>query len=110
MVALERDLEPIPPSPRVSADAIPPAARRVGVSPRQVFVAILIGSLFLACFASRDLPSWSERLGDGRFGTAAQRLAAEWDDTMARLGLTHPHEVLRQGVQRMLDLRWTGGD
>jgi|SRR5579884_1060623 len=106
MVAIERDLAPAP-APTTTADAIPLSARRVGASARQVFALTLIGTLFLAFFASRDLPSWGERLGDDPFGAAAQHALAQWDDAMARLGLTRPHETLRQTVRRLLDLRWT---
>jgi hypothetical protein len=107
MVAIEQELPPaVAPAPAVTADAIPLAARRVGASSRQVLAVTLIGTLFLAFFASRDLPSWSERLGDGPAGAALQRFAAEWDDTMATLGLTAMHETLRRTVRRLLDVEW----
>jgi hypothetical protein len=107
MVAIERDL-PGASAASITADAIPLSARRVGASARQVFAVTVIGTLFLAFFASRDLPSWSERLGDGPFGAAVQRAAAEWDDAMASLGLTRPHEALRATVRRLLDVEWAG--
>jgi hypothetical protein len=89
-----------------SADAIPLKLRRTGGSPRQVFAITLIGTLVLAVFASRDLPSWTERLGDGRGAQTAQSLAAEWDDAMAKLGLVRPHEALRLAIRRLLDWQW----
>lgn len=108
MVALERELrEPIPPAPSpVTADAIPLALRRGGASAGQVLALTFVGVLALAVFASRDLPSWSERLGDGPAGLAAQKLATEWDDEMASLGLTRPHEALRDLIRRLLDAQW----
>jgi hypothetical protein len=105
MVAIEQDL-PGAATPSIAADAIPLSARRVGASARQVFAVTVIGTLFLAFFASRDLPSWSERLGDGPIGVTAQRAAVEWDDAMATLGLTRPHEVLRATVRRLLEIEW----
>jgi len=109
MVAIEQPLLPEEREPPpVSADAIPPAARRVGASPRQVFALTAIGTVFLALFASRDLPSWSERLADLPFGPAMQRAAAEWDEAMAALGLTRPHQILRRTMRNLLDQQWGG--
>jgi hypothetical protein len=108
MVALERELhEPLPPAPStITADAIPLALRRRGVSVRQVLALTFFGVLTLALFASRDLPSWSERLGDGPVGMKLQALATQWDDAMASLGLTRPHEALRDLIRRCLDAQW----
>jgi hypothetical protein len=89
-----------------SADAIPVKLRRRGGSPRQVFAITLIGTLVLAVFASRDLPTWTERLGDGRVAQTAQSLAAEWDGAMAKLTLVRPHEGLRLAIRRLLDWQW----
>ena len=105
MVALEREL--VQPTPStISADAIPLELRRRGGTPRQVFGMTVIGTIVLALFASRDLASWTERLGDGPAALTAQTLAAEWDDRMAALGLTTPHEALRDGLRRVLDWQW----
>ena len=107
MVALERELrEPLPPAVRTTADAIPLALRRRGVAARQVLGMTFVGIFALAMLASRDLPSWSERLGDGPAGLAAQRLAAHWDDAMANFGLTRPHEALRDLIGRMREAQW----
>ena len=62
--------------------------------------------LALALFASRDLPSWTERLGDGPVAERVQALAAEWDRAMAALGLAAPHEDLRSAIRRLLDWQW----
>ena len=105
MVALEREIVETPPS-TISADAIPLKLRRRGGTPRQVFAITLIGTLMLALFASRDLASWTERLGDGPAALVAQKVAATWDDHMAALGLTRPHELLRDGFRRLLDWQW----
>ncbi len=104
MVVAEPKLPVI--SAPLSADAIPLALRRRGGSPRQVLALTLIGSLALAVFASRDLSSWLDRMGGGPLLTPVQHAAATWDDTMATLGLTHPHEALRSTIRRLLDGEW----
>jgi hypothetical protein len=108
MVALERELrEPLAPAPSTTtADAIPLALRRQGASPLQVLAIAFIGILVLALFASRDLPSWVGGLGDGPLIERAQPLATKWDDAMASIGLTRPHEALRGLVRRLLDAQW----
>src|SRR5213592_3150252 len=105
MVALERELSP-PAVPTISADAIPLRLRRRGGSPRQVLTITVVGTIVLALFASRDLAGWTELLGDTPAVLAAQKIAAEWDQDMAALGLTRPHEALRDGLRRMLDASW----
>ena len=105
MVALERELSP-PTIAAISADAIPLRLRRRGGTPRQVLAMTLVGTLILAVFASPDLAGWTERLGDGPVGLAAQNVAVEWDKAMARLGLAKPHRVLRETIRRLLDEQW----
>ena len=90
------------------ADAIPPRLRRTGGSPRQVLAMCVIGTLALGLFASRDLPSWAERFADAPGAPTLQRLAGQWDDAMARLGLTRPHETLRAALARLLEQGWGG--
>ena len=104
MVAVESEL---PRSVSPSADAIPRALRRSGGSPRQVLAASLVGTVVLALFASRDLPSWAERLGDGPAAHTAQHLAADWDRAMAGLGLVRPHEALRRAIGQLRDWQWS---
>lgn len=104
MVAIERELPPV--ATPASPDAIPLKLRRGGGSARQVFWLTLIGAIVLAVFASRDLTSWLNRLGDGPILAPLQHVAAEWDDAMARLGLVGPHEVLRLAIRRLLDWEW----
>ena len=108
MVALERELTDRSPTvvAPTTADAIPLALRRRGASARQVLAMTFVGMLALALFASRDLPSWSERLGDGPTGLAAQKMAARWDEAMASLGLTRPHVILRDLIRSLLDAQW----
>ena len=105
MVALERELSQ-PAVPTISADAIPLKLRRNGGTPRQVFGLTIAGTIMLALFASRDLASWTERLGDSPAILTAQKVAAAWDERMAALGLTRPHETLRDSLRRLLDLQW----
>ena len=53
-VAVERELSETPaPAPLTTADAIPPALRRRGGTPRQVLALTVVGILALALFASR---------------------------------------------------------
>ena len=104
MVAVERELTPTATTP--SADAIPLKLRRGGGTARQVFWLTLIGAIVLAVFASRDLTSWLNRLGDGPILSPLQHAAANWDDAMATLGLTSPHDALRLVIRRLLDWEW----
>ena len=107
MVAVERELSETPaPAPLTTADAIPPALRRRGGTPRQVLALTVVGILALALFASRDLPSWTERPGDGPVAERLQALATEWDRAMERLGLVEPHEALRRTIHHLLDWEW----
>jgi hypothetical protein len=104
VVAVEHPLRDADAAP--SADAIPPRLRRGGGSARQVFALVLIGTLVLAVFASHDLSTWLDRLGDGRLLLPLQQAAAEWDGAMTRLGLAGPAEALRLAVRRLLDWEW----
>jgi hypothetical protein len=108
MVALERELrEPSPPAAStITADAIPLALRRRGASARQVLALTFLGVLTLSFFGSGDLPSWVGCLGRGPLIDRAQALATQWDDTMASLGLSRPHEALRALIRRLLDAQW----
>jgi len=104
MVAVERELPVVAEPP--SADAIPLTLRRRGGSSRQVLAIGLIGAVVLAMFASRDLVSWLDRVGDGPMLRPVQQAAAAWDRAVDRLGLTRPHEALRDAVRRLLDAPW----
>ena len=104
MVAVEQELPVAASVP--TADAIPLALRRRGGSPRQVLALTLVGSLALAVFASRDLSSWLDRMGHGPILAPLQHAATNWDDTMAVLGLTRPHEALRGAIGDLLDWKW----
>jgi hypothetical protein len=87
-------------------DAIPPESRRRGITQRLVLVACLVGALTVALFASRDMPGWAERLGDTALDHRLRDIAGAWDETMERLGLTAPHDRLRDAMQRALDWQW----
>src|SRR5213592_374767 len=104
MAAIEGELSPAATSP--SADAIPLKLRRGGGTARQVFALVPIGAIVLALFASRDLTSWLNRLGDGPILAPLQHAAAEWDDAMTTLGLVQPHEALRLAIHCLLDWQW----
>ncbi len=106
------DGEPTGPTASVdatpSADAIPLRLQRRGGSPRQVFAITLIGALVLAVFASHDLSTWLDRLGGGPILEPMQRVAAQWDGAIDRLGLARPHEALRLAIRGLLDWQWPG--
>ena len=104
MVAVEREAPVAVVAP--SADAIPLALRRRGGTPRQVFALAMVGTLVLAVFASHDLVSWLDRLGNGPVLAPLQRAAAQWDAAMSRLGLTRPAEMLRDQMRQALDDGW----
>jgi hypothetical protein len=104
MVAVENELAPV--AIATTADAIPLGLRRRGGTPRQVFVLTLIGTLVLALFASCDLSSWLDRMGEGKLLAPLQHAAAEWDGAMSRLGLTRPNEALHLAIRRALDWEW----
>ena len=107
MVAVERELsETTAPASATTADAIPLALRRRGGTPRQVLALTVVGVLALALFASRDLPSWTERLGDGPVAERVQAVAAEWDNAMTAIGLVELHEALRTTIRHLLDWQW----
>src|SRR5438045_2720664 len=106
MVAVERELPEAVVVAAPSADAIPLALRRRGGSPRQVLAIAVIGTLVLAVFASRDLASWLDRMGDGPMLRPLQHVAADWNSAMDRLGLTRPAEALRDLLRGALDRQW----
>src|SRR5437588_12990702 len=108
MAAVERELTDIWPTvdAATTADAIPLRLRRRGVAPRQVLAMTLVGSVVLAVFASHDLSSWLDRMGDGPLLAPLQLMAAEWNGAMERLGLTWPSEALRETIRRLLDWQW----
>jgi hypothetical protein len=111
MVALEKELPRTAPTPsrRASAvDAIPPALRRGGGTPRQVLAMTMIGTLLLAVLAASDLSSWLNRMGGGPILEPLQDAAAEWETAVARFGLTEPHEAIRAAMRRVLEWRWDG--
>jgi hypothetical protein len=103
MVALQRELAVPAPS---SSDAIPLRLRRRGGTPRQVFAITLVGAIVLAPLAASDLPGWADRLEDGPLADIARPLAAQWTGAIERLGLTRPHEALRDAMRRALDRQW----
>lgn len=104
MVAVERELPILQASP--SADAIPLTLRRRGGSPRQVLALTMVGTLVLAVFASGDLSSWLDRMGDKPGLIPLQRAAAHWNGAMRRVGLTLPNDALNGIIRRLLDWQW----
>jgi hypothetical protein len=88
-------------------DAIPAALRRRGVSQCQVFLMCLAGALLVALLASRDTPGWAERLGDTWLDHRVRDIAGAWDETMETLGLTAPHDRIRDAMHRILDWQWS---
>src|SRR5258705_12016821 len=100
MVAVERELStrsPTPAASAITADAIPLALRRRGASPRQVLAMTFVGLVVLALFASRDLPSWAGRVGDGPLARRARALATDCAYAMESLSLVRPHKEVQVG-------------
>jgi hypothetical protein len=87
-------------------DAIPPALRRRGITPRQLFMVCAVAAAMPALFASHDTPTWTERLGDSRPAHRLRDAITAWDDEMERIGLGRPHEMLRDAMARLLNLQW----
>src|SRR4051794_4194871 len=107
MVALEKEFPRTAAPPAASStDAIPLSLRRTGGTPRQVLAMTVIGTLLLAVFAAPDLSSWLDRMGGGPVLEPLQNAAAEWQASVARLGLTAPHEAIRAAMRRALEWRW----
>jgi hypothetical protein len=104
VAVLER--EAVDTTPRPSADAIPASLWRCEASSGQVLAILIIGSLVLALFASRDQSSWAERLGGSPLAEQTQIFAARWDQTMEALGFVRPHDKLRSAVDGFLDCQW----
>jgi hypothetical protein len=104
MVAVEHELPIAEAAP--SADAIPVALRRRGGSPRQVLGLTLVGTLVLAVFASGDLSSWLDRMGDRAGLVPLQQAASAWNGAMRRFGLTAPNDALRRAIRQALDAAW----
>jgi hypothetical protein len=87
-------------------DAIPPALRRRGGNQRRMFLACVAGALMVALLASRDTPGWAEQLGDTALDHRVRDVVGKWDETMETLGLTAPHDRLRDAMHRVLDWQW----
>jgi hypothetical protein len=102
MVAVERRS----PSGTPVADAIPLVLRRQGGTPRQVFAIAVIGTVTLAMFASHDLSTWLDRVGDNAMLIPLQHAAHSWDATMNRVGLDRPAAILREAIGSLLDKAW----
>ncbi|HZU91492.1 MAG TPA: hypothetical protein VE993_19735 [Stellaceae bacterium] len=108
MVAIERHSDQTRPAEVAPApiDAIPAGARRRTASPRQVFAVCALGALVLALLASRDLPSWADRLQDGPMSSLARTLAIGWNERIAPLGLTRPHRELHRALTWLRAQQW----
>ena len=109
MVAVERE-PPGVTARTISADAIPQRLRRHGGTPRQVVALTLVGTLLLAVFASHDLRTWLDRIGDAPAIVPVQRAAAGWDAAMTRLGCSSPPAALRDAIRHLIDWRWANRD
>ncbi|MFI5023088.1 MAG: hypothetical protein ACHQRJ_15745 [Alphaproteobacteria bacterium] len=96
-----------PASPRPAlSDGIPAEARRNSASFGQSFVACALGAVVLALLASRSLPSWAERLESAALAEVLGPKVAQFDEALARFGLTLPHDALRRAARRLVTLKW----
>jgi hypothetical protein len=105
MVAIERERSHTA-TLSSGTDGIPAGAKRRTGSPGQVFAACAAGALVVALLSSPESPSWTERVGDQPFGAAAREAANAWNDRVARLGLTWPHQALRAIARRLSESQW----
>jgi|HubBroStandDraft_1064217.scaffolds.fasta_scaffold00564_5 hypothetical protein len=97
-------MESLDTSPKI-ADGISSAAAAQG-SPRQVATGTLIAALVLALFASRGLQSWADAKGDSTLADLVGDGVERWSDGIERLGLTIPHDALRQAIRRAENAGW----
>jgi hypothetical protein len=104
MVAIER--QPDRDRTLPVADGIPAGARRRTASSRQVLAACVLGTLVLALLASRDLPSWADRLGDGPLTPLMREIAIGWNARIAPLGMTRPHRELHRALGWLRAQQW----
>ena len=91
-------------SPKI-ADGITSAAAARG-TPGQVLTGMIIACLVLALLASRGLQSWADAKGDSVVAMWVGDVVERWSDGMDRLGLTAPHDALRQLIRRMENGHW----
>ena len=93
-------------SPSSNADGIPAGARRRTGSPGQALAACACGALVLALLGAPDLPSATERFGDGPLAEWIREAAGGWDEAAGRLDLTLAHQVLRRATQWLMAGQW----
>lgn len=104
MVAIER--RPNPADSPFSGDGIPAGARRYTGSARQVLAACCIGAVILGLLSPPDLPSLTERFGDGPLAARLRDAASEWDARIARLNFASPRRVLHRATQWLIERQW----
>jgi len=92
-------------TPKV-ADGIRSASLARG-TPGQVLTGTLIAALMLALFASRGLQSWADAKGDSALAMLVGDLVERWSDGIERLGLTQPHDALRQDIRQVENAHWS---
>lgn len=97
-------MDRLDPTPKI-ADGISSAADARG-RPGQVLTGVVIASLVLALFASRGLQSWADAKGDSVLALWVGDAVERWSDGMDRLGLTTPHDALRQLIRRIENAPW----
>ena len=97
-------MDRLDPTPKI-ADGISSAADARG-TPGQVLTGVIIASLVLALFASRGLQSWADAKGDSVLALWVGDAVERWSDGMDRLGLTAPHDALRQLIRRIENAPW----
>ncbi len=83
------------------------SAREARGTPAQVLIGTVIAALMLALFASRGLQSWADAKGDSALATMVGDLVQRWSDGIERLGLTEPHDALRQDIRQVENAHWS---
>jgi hypothetical protein len=70
-------------------------------TPKQVFVALLLGCAVAVMFGSAPLVGWTKDLPDGAVTSQVQDAAVAWDRTLSRFGADRPYAWLHGMVRRM---------
>ena len=83
------------------------SARSAHGTPAQVLIGTAIAALMLALFASRGLQSWADAKGDSALAMMVGDLVQNWSDGIERLGLTQPHDALRQDIRQVQNAHWS---
>jgi hypothetical protein len=81
---------------RAQSDAIDEKNRRRLATPRDVFLATVLGAGMLLVFCSRELPAWAAHVHPEML-PYAQKI----DDVLSGIGLAAPYDAIHAFAQRL---------